>query len=690
MKDFFVSYTGVDRTWAEWIAWQLEENGYQVVIQSWDFRPGGNFVLDMQKAVSECERTIAVLSPDFLRSKYVQPEWAAAFSKDPTGEFNNLLLVRVRECEVPGLLKQINYIDLVGEKEHAAIAVLLEGIKKAIGEMRGKPSEEPHFPGEASTRTISNLPIYPSTDSNHGEIEDIEEMLTYLPHPIAAPLYALRQMESEKEKFSTLDNLLKNTIHYFYVVALSQYWQEKPDKVKLYRWLTSVVEAQLLTTLHVLDDINFEYRSDKAKSVVYSALFDRLNALLPSGSSLEKVCEEIANLELTPPPKNITIRDFIERLLLHRQSNWESDPFQVDSSLRKRLLPLLQSAILELISLFAPLFRYKLCFIEHIDKSKSNWIYTMVEFPGAEGKASLARDSFVEQHVSKPSFKPLRLYLCSPVNLRPLVSLHPFLIVSLFEIYFLEALDANKSFIYKHCSSPKRYFPPEYYRYLSTSLSQGEGNSPYESDIVETLVCVNEELENDELVRHVEKTPLPVLLSYLDNNARLAFEFGIGESRRVGQFWLGIEFVLMGMSRLENGILSKKLHEIGLDARTFRGVLRELVPIREKDWRTKQDIQALGTAQILTLHEIPNERLSEFYNTEKTEKNVITPRLSHILRDAVRNTNSDKISERNLLILIMAQTQLPSVNMLASLLALAQQDIHQWIWQLTKQELGSI
>jgi hypothetical protein len=29
--DFFVSYTGADR--AEWIAWQLEADGYQVVFQ---------------------------------------------------------------------------------------------------------------------------------------------------------------------------------------------------------------------------------------------------------------------------------------------------------------------------------------------------------------------------------------------------------------------------------------------------------------------------------------------------------------------------------------------------------------------------------------------------------------------------------------------------------------------------------
>ena len=41
--DFFVSYTQADRTWAEWISWSLEENGYRVLVQAWDFVPGTNW-----------------------------------------------------------------------------------------------------------------------------------------------------------------------------------------------------------------------------------------------------------------------------------------------------------------------------------------------------------------------------------------------------------------------------------------------------------------------------------------------------------------------------------------------------------------------------------------------------------------------------------------------------------------------
>ncbi len=74
-RDFFVSFNQADRAWATWIAWVLEEAGYSVFFQDWDFK--GNFVLEMNKAHAQSRRTIAVLSPDYLTSRFTAPEWAA-------------------------------------------------------------------------------------------------------------------------------------------------------------------------------------------------------------------------------------------------------------------------------------------------------------------------------------------------------------------------------------------------------------------------------------------------------------------------------------------------------------------------------------------------------------------------------------------------------------------------------------
>ena len=133
MKDFFISYTSADRAWAEWIAWQLEEAGGTVVIQAWDFRPGSNFVQGMQEAAKGTERTIAVLSPDYLTSLFTQPEWQAAFTQDPTGEKKTLLPIRVRECELKGLLAPTVYIDLENLREAKAKELLLDGVRCASG-----------------------------------------------------------------------------------------------------------------------------------------------------------------------------------------------------------------------------------------------------------------------------------------------------------------------------------------------------------------------------------------------------------------------------------------------------------------------------------------------------------------------------------------------------------------------------
>ena len=94
--DFFVSYNKADRAWAEWIAWQLEADGYTILIQAWDFLPGSNFVLEMQRAAAAAKRTIAVLSPDYLEALFTQPEWAAAFASDPTAVKRQLVPIRVR------------------------------------------------------------------------------------------------------------------------------------------------------------------------------------------------------------------------------------------------------------------------------------------------------------------------------------------------------------------------------------------------------------------------------------------------------------------------------------------------------------------------------------------------------------------------------------------------------------------
>jgi tetratricopeptide (TPR) repeat protein len=152
--DFFVSYTGADQAWAEWIAQQLEAAGYTTLLQAWDFRPGSDFVHQMQQATSSAQRTVAVLSPAYFGSRFGEAEWRAAFARDPTGELGLLVPVRVQDCQPPGLLASRVYVDLVGLEEEAAAARLRAGIQQG----RTRPPGRRPFPGQATAAGGSRYP----------------------------------------------------------------------------------------------------------------------------------------------------------------------------------------------------------------------------------------------------------------------------------------------------------------------------------------------------------------------------------------------------------------------------------------------------------------------------------------------------------------------------------------------------
>jgi hypothetical protein len=153
-KDFFISYNQADKQWAKWIAAVLEAEGYSCIIQAWDFRPGGNFVLDMHKALINSERFIAVLSPDYLASLYCQAEVAAALKKDPNNEKRLFVPVRVAAIEPEGLFAAIIYIDLFGTDEETAEKSLLNGV-----DTKGIPRNRPSFPGTKKVRFPNSLPF---------------------------------------------------------------------------------------------------------------------------------------------------------------------------------------------------------------------------------------------------------------------------------------------------------------------------------------------------------------------------------------------------------------------------------------------------------------------------------------------------------------------------------------------------
>ncbi len=202
MTDFFISYTHADVDWAQWIGYVLEEEGFSVVIQAWDFRPGSNFVVEMQKAATSAKRTVMVLSPDYFQSQFASPEWAAAFGQDPQGQEAKLVPVMVRKCDTPGLFKAIVQMRIVGLDEGAARQVLVDG----INQKRSKPPERPRFPGATAAQV-------PHKDFPGPSARDVEPVVasrvdSLIPTLKSAPTDADKR-RFVKAGFATIKNLFE-------------------------------------------------------------------------------------------------------------------------------------------------------------------------------------------------------------------------------------------------------------------------------------------------------------------------------------------------------------------------------------------------------------------------------------------------------------------------------------------------
>ncbi len=178
--DFFISYSPADERWATWIAWELERAGYRTMLQAWDFVPGTNFIDFMDRGVSEAAVVIAVLSRNYVRSRYGRLEWQAALRAEPDNPASKLVTIRIEDAPLDGLLSMITYVDLVDvdDPDHAR-ALLLARIRESLAG-RAKPVLRPGYP--------SGSPPLPGVVPSRG-VPDTANRLRARRTPVTPPVY---------------------------------------------------------------------------------------------------------------------------------------------------------------------------------------------------------------------------------------------------------------------------------------------------------------------------------------------------------------------------------------------------------------------------------------------------------------------------------------------------------------------
>jgi hypothetical protein len=193
MRDFFVSYNKADSQWAEWIAWKLEETGFDVVIQAWDFRPGENFVFKMQDALKNTKKMVLVFSEDYLNSSFTAAEWTSVFATDPVAKERKLVPIRVRECTPEGLLGPLIYVDLVNLSEPDAEGALLGAFAD-----RSKPSKPPGFPGGSdATLAPSRFPGKSQVESRIAKAQSRVPEADLISPEVPVPIFERIRLNTE-------------------------------------------------------------------------------------------------------------------------------------------------------------------------------------------------------------------------------------------------------------------------------------------------------------------------------------------------------------------------------------------------------------------------------------------------------------------------------------------------------------
>ena len=138
-SDFFISHAGRDTAWAEWLAWQLQQTGYTVELDVWDWTPGQDFVARMQTALERADRLLAVCTEAYFASAFGDAELRAAFAQSAAAE-GRIVPVLVEPVTLPALYAPLIRVDVSGLDEEAA-AARLRG--RLAG---GRPKSAPPFP----------------------------------------------------------------------------------------------------------------------------------------------------------------------------------------------------------------------------------------------------------------------------------------------------------------------------------------------------------------------------------------------------------------------------------------------------------------------------------------------------------------------------------------------------------------
>jgi hypothetical protein len=99
------------------------------------FEAGKGVIGQMDSVQDECEKTVLVLSPDYLASKYCRHEMNRAIAKDPAFANGRVIPAMRSQCKLPTKIQHPRplYVDLRNDRKHDQWELLLAACQADLG-----------------------------------------------------------------------------------------------------------------------------------------------------------------------------------------------------------------------------------------------------------------------------------------------------------------------------------------------------------------------------------------------------------------------------------------------------------------------------------------------------------------------------------------------------------------------------
>ncbi len=169
--DIFISHSSCDKPIAEQLAKELEAQGYQVWLDTWEILVGHNIVDEVYKGITNSKFMVVLLSNAACESKWVKEEFTSARMTEIENRQVVILPAKIEDCEVPAPLKGKKYADFTKGWN--------SGFKELIAAVNQHPTRQPN---NLPAQTAASIPSPP----NFSELDQWRKGL--LPEIAAADL----------------------------------------------------------------------------------------------------------------------------------------------------------------------------------------------------------------------------------------------------------------------------------------------------------------------------------------------------------------------------------------------------------------------------------------------------------------------------------------------------------------------